>query len=473
MSVFKRIVIKVIIILLVICAAAGGAVGWQGSRQSTPEYAMQRYLSLLIDNNGAKAYELLDQSENTEISEQEYETALEARKYSLYSSCRTTELETRRDNNGSEYVDYRVEFLDAADEVQQEETLTVKKQSETTLGIFDKWKVLAGHCMVENFLLTVPAGSEVYINNEKADTSWLVTENVLPSCNCYQIPTLIPGKSSLVIRHPALESVNTTLDAFDASADYTAQMPLKESAQDECKELGVNALKQLYSSSATEKTDDLGELFGDCEDAAKAFVKKQAKLFHEDGTVFKNIAVSNFGVQFGDPVFTEEANGAITVEMTFSYHYAVHEDISVDTEEYDEEGNPIQTTESDTQSGDTTAKLVLAWYEGAWHIASIDVPTVPNASGTTAGAANQETGDTGNAGEGSADTDNAANDEDNGDHADADSEADSEDNGDHTDADSAADGEDSGDHTDAGSAADGAAGEESDTGTAGDSDGEA
>lgn len=426
MSVFKRVIIKVIIILLVICAAAGGAIGWQGSRQSTPEYAMQHYLSLLIDNNGAKAYEMLDQSENTKISEQEYETALEARKYSLYSSGKTTELEKRRDNNGSEYVDYRVEFQNAAGDVQQEETFTVKKQAEATFGIFDKWKVLAGHCMVENFMLTVPAGSEVYINNEKADASWLVTENVLPSYNCYQIPTLIPGKSSLVIRHPALESVNTTLDAFDASADYTAQMAFKETAQDECKELGVKALKQLYSSAATEKTNDLAELFGDCEDAAKKFVKDQAKLFHKDNTVFKNIAVSNFGVQFGAPVFTEEANGAITAEMTFSYHYAVREDVTVDTEEYDEEGNPIQITESDTKSGDTTAKLVLAWYEGAWHIASIDVPTVPNASGTTAGAANQTT--------------------DGADDTDADENADGEDNGDNNSdadntADNAADGE--------------------------------
>ncbi len=377
MKVFKRVLVKSIVLLIVIALAAGGAAGLRGYRQSTAEYAIDRYLTMLIDNNGAKAYTMLDQSEDTVMTEEEYLSALEARKYSLYSSFNIKETEKRRDNNGNEYTDYHVEFLDAAGAVQQEEDFTAKKQAAAVLGIFDKWNIMSGHCMIKNFRLTVPAGSEVYLNNQKADASWLVRDGILASCDCYQIPSLIPGKYSLVIRHPILESVNATLDSFDENADYTGSMTLKKSAQDECKEIGVNALKKLYSSAASEKTDDLEELFADCLDSVKKLAKNQAKVFHKEDAVFKNVAVSGFAAQLGDLVFTEEENGAITVEMTFSYHYVVKEDVTTDTGEYDEDGASIQQTETKSHSGDAKAKLQMSFYEGAWHIASMEAPVIP------------------------------------------------------------------------------------------------
>lgn len=378
MKVFRRVLVKVIILLLIVAAAGGGAAGWQAYRQSTPEYAVDKYLTYLIDNNAQKAYALLDQSEDGEITAAEYEEVLSAKKYSLYAKYQADEVEKRRDNEGNEYTDYHVKFLNAADEVQFEDDFVVKKQAEAAFGVFDKWKVLSGHCMVKNFQLTVPTGSEVYLNNEPADTSWIVRDDAARSFDCYQIPSLIPGKISLVVRHPALESVNTTLDALDGNADYTDKMALKKAAQDECLEIGVKALKQLYSSSAKEKTDDLDELFGGCLDAAEKFVKEQGSEFNKEASAFKNAAISDFAVQFGDLVFTEEENGAIKTEMTLSYHYVVREDVTADTDEIDEDGNPIQQTTTDSRSGDNTSKFEMAFYDGAWHIGAMEVPVIPH-----------------------------------------------------------------------------------------------
>lgn len=377
MKVFKRILIKLIIFLLVVAAAGGGAAGWQAYRQSTSEYTIDKYLSHLIDNDSTKAYALLDQSEDGAITMSEYESVLTAKKYSLYAKYQADEVEKRRDNNGNEYTDFHVKFLNAGDEVQFEDDFVVKKQAAAVFGIFDKWKVLSGHCMVKNFQLTVPTGSQVYLDNELADTGWIVRDDVAPSFDCYRIPSLIPGKISLVVRHPALESVNTTLDVLAGNADYSDKMALKKAAQDECMETGVKALKQLYASAAKEKTDELEDLFGACLDAAEKFVTDQGGEFHKDTSVFKNAAISEFAVQFGDLVFSEEENGAIKTEMALSYHYAVHEDVTSDTEEVDEEGNPIQQTETDSSSGDNTAKFEMAFYDGAWHIETLDIPVIP------------------------------------------------------------------------------------------------
>ena len=138
MKVMKRVLIKMIILLLVVAVFGGGAACMQAYRQSTPKYAIETYLSRLIDNRADKVYALLDQSEDAAITAEEYAAVLEEKQYSLYSEYNLFEIEKRRDNDGQEYIDYRIEFLDAAQAVQLEEDFTVKKQASPTFGIFDK-----------------------------------------------------------------------------------------------------------------------------------------------------------------------------------------------------------------------------------------------------------------------------------------------------------------------------------------------
>lgn len=377
MKVWKRVLLKTVVFLLIMAAAACAAIGWRGTQQSTSDYAINRYLDLLIGNDVEKAYKLLDQSEEEQMNQEEYASALSAKKYSIYASYNVSELNNRRDSNGNEYVDFHAEFLNADGEVQLEEDFTVKKQSEPLMGIFDVWKVMSSHCMIKNFLLTVPAGSEVYLNSQALDASWRIQGDAAAAQDSYQIPSLLPVKQTLVIRHSILESVNTTLDPTEGSADYTGSMPLKQAAQDACKEYGVNMLKELYACSATGKPKNLNEeLFGDCYKDAKKFVRSQTKTFNSDTAVFKNAAISDFAAQFGDLVYTEDETGALTVEMTFSYHYVVREDVTVDTEEYNEDGTAVQDTSTSSHSGDNTAIFTMAFYDDTWHVAAMEVPEI-------------------------------------------------------------------------------------------------
>ena len=115
MKVWKRILIKTVILAAVIAAGGGAAAFYQAYRQSSAEYAVNHYLTLLIDNSQEKAYACLDQSEAEMMTAEVYEKALDAKKYSLYSSCDVTKEENRRDSNGNEYVDYHAKFKDAGD----------------------------------------------------------------------------------------------------------------------------------------------------------------------------------------------------------------------------------------------------------------------------------------------------------------------------------------------------------------------
>lgn len=377
MKVWKRVLIKTIIFLLVVAAAGGGAAGFRAYLQSTPEYAVDKYLTCLIENSGEKAYALLDQSED-KLEPAQYEEALKAKKYSLCSSFQADELEKRRDNEGNEFIDYRVKFMDAAGETKAEEEFTIRRQDDAVLGIFDEWKIMAGHCMVKNFRITVPADSELYLDSVKADAAWIVSDGIPASYDCYEIPSLLPGEISVTVRHPAFESVNTMLDTSEKSADYTEKMTLKTAAQDTCKELGVKALKQLYAAAAKNDKSDLGELFDGCKKAAKKFVTDQGGVFHQDGRVFKNAGISDFAPQFKDAVFTDAEDGAIEVEMAFSYHYVVREDVMEETGEVLDDGTPVQQEQTGERSGDNTAKFVMSFADGVWKIASLEIPVIPD-----------------------------------------------------------------------------------------------
>ena len=375
MKAFTRVLLKLTLFLLIVAAAACGAIGWRTYQRGAPDYIMDQYLSLLVDGNDAKAYGLLDQSEDDKMTQDEFEEAVKGKQYGLCASYTAQELEKRTDNNGNEYVDFHAEFRNAEDAVQSEENFTVKKQAKAAFGVFDQWKVLSGHCMVKDLEITVPAGSELYLDSRPVDAAWITRDGVPSSLDRYRIPSLLPGKVSLVIRHPVLESVNTTLDTNEGSQDYSAQMALKKSAQSECMELGISALKQLYAGAVKEDAGELG-LFDACAKKAKKFVKNQGSAFHKEDRAFQSVAVSKFAPEYGTPVFAEGEDGAITVEMKLGYHYLLREDVTTDTEETQEDGTPVQETKRDSRSGDSSATFSMTYQNGAWSIASIDVPLI-------------------------------------------------------------------------------------------------
>lgn len=374
MKVVTRLFTKLVIWGLVIILFGGGACAWQAYRQSTPDYRLERYLSCLIENDSEKAYTMLDQSENERITAEEYASALLAQEYSLYSGYNIKNGETSRDADGNEYEEYHVEFLNAANEVKLESDFTVKKQAEAVFGIFDSWKVMAKHCLVQNYPITVPAGSELYLNNVLADTSWIVKgEN--PAYDNYVIPTLIPGEVEVTIRHAILETVTETLDVTDTDQDYGGEMVLKETAQNECKELGVKALKALFSAAVSDNLSNSEDIFGSCMETAQQYVNAQAAAFDAGNGVFKQASASDFAASFGNPIFSEES-GTLSIEMTFTYHYVVREVVTYESGEYLEDGSPEYITESVDHKGDSSAKLTMVYDDGAWQIAEMDFPVV-------------------------------------------------------------------------------------------------
>ncbi|MCD7735419.1 MAG: hypothetical protein LUI07_00380 [Lachnospiraceae bacterium] len=377
MKVFRRILTKIVILALVLLLSGGAACIVHYYPQSSPESALNQYLTWLVENDIEKAFAQLDQSENTEMTQSEYEMAIQEGKYALYDSWQIEEVSARQGTGGESYVDYQVDFLDSDGTVQLEKDFTVKKQSDAVLGVLDQWKILAGHCMITNLRVTVPAGSAVYLDGEEAAVSWKVTDGVSMSKECYEIPSLLPGGITVAIRNPILESLNTTLDPSDGDVDYSDRMALKESAENACKELAVKALKEIYTASVKQDTDDLESVFEACLDEAASIVESQTEEFYREDAEFESVGIYDYESVFGSPVFTDESSGAIEVELSFAYHYIVREGVMVETGEIWADGTVVREQQTVSDTGEATAAFTMAYYDDDWHVTSIELPVIP------------------------------------------------------------------------------------------------
>lgn len=381
MKVLTRIFVKLLILVMIIAGVGGAVAAWNAYQQSTPDDTMETYLSYLIDNKAEQAYAWLDQSEQKAMTEAEYAKALDAGDYVLYSGYRITKGDLRRGESGQEYLDYHVKFLNAADEVKLEDDFTVKKQSTPIFGVFDSWKVMSDHCLIQDYEITVPAGAELYLNNELADSAWITEDETAPFCDHYVIPYLIPDEITVTIRHDVLKSVTAVIDVTKQGEDYSGKMELKESAKGECTELGVLALKTLFSGAASGALEEKETLFSACQKSAEQFVTEQAKIFADSMENFKQIAISDFAPHFSEPVF-EEA-GAIQCEMTLAYRRVVREEVTYESGDYLEDGTAEYLTETVEHAANETAKMTMRYEDGAWQIAAISVPLALQQDGQT------------------------------------------------------------------------------------------
>ena len=89
------------------------------------------------------------------------------------------------------------------------------------------------------------------------------------------------------------------------------------------------------------------------------------------------MGISDFAAQFTDPVFTENENGAMTVEMQFSFRYSVKTETVEDTGEVYEDGTAITEINTEAKNGDATAVFGIAFYDGVWHMDSMELPVIP------------------------------------------------------------------------------------------------
>ena len=402
MKVVGRILAKLIILAIVIGLCAGGAAVWRGYHQATPEYTINRYLTYLTDGNTDRSFAFLDETGVLRLSREAFDQVTEAQKYELYSgivlnpeSVNTAETETEAESEpetgtaaaqnaqtGADDVTpkteadgsvvYTVAYTDASGAVRHTDDITVRKMADKKYGLFDNWKIDPEHTMVHDLSITVPAGSTLTVQSEEADGQWL-TQDEDPAKDIYVIPVIMPETVQVTVRHPVLDSVNTSLDPTAGPVDFTDRMPMKDDAKDSAKELGVAVVKNLLTAAVKEDDTMLNIYLDACKEEAEQFIEEESAYLHEEGKNFLSIAASSFAEQFGDMSFNE--NGEVELPMSFSYRYTIRTDVETESWLYfNDDGTPQTVTETQTQTGVSTAEMTLTWKEDGWTLTRLDIP---------------------------------------------------------------------------------------------------
>ena len=372
MKVWQRILIKLIIFILVVAAAFDIVAGIRANQQSAPQYVINKYLQYLIDNEPGKAYDMLDFTQDGTLTEAEYYSVLAEKKYSLAAGWTLSGGDVDQEKTDEDMLTYDVNFVNAAGETLQTGQFTLIRQSKVVAGLFDSWKVLSGHCMVKNLKITVPQGSSIYLDEEAVPAERLISSQ--DGKDCYEIPTLLPGKVSLVVRNELLTSQEKIFNPLDGDVEIT-EMNLKESLGDQAGLVAAEALQNLYSCAAAGDASGLAESLDLCSTAAKKFVRKQHSKFTSDENPFVDVYLSSFTAAPENLRYDTEKM-AYAIDLKLSYRYTITTTEQVESGEYDEYWNAIMVDQEVTRSGDNTAEFTLIRQDGQWVISELEIPRI-------------------------------------------------------------------------------------------------
>lgn len=420
MKVWKRLLIKSVIFIIAVAAAGAGGIAWKEIGRDTARYALEQYAQHLIDQEADRAYLYQDTRQKGALTQEEFTSAAEARKYSLYAGYKLEKVQNRTDENGSEYEDYLISYVNSDDEVQAAEEISVRKQEEKKFFVFDQWKVMPDHCLVKDFTLQVPAGAQVRVNGETLDGSLLRETGEQPSVDTYVIPRILPGTVEIAVEHEAFEPLTLSADTMEQAADLCGGMALSDKAKGTCLEAGVAALRELNRQGivnawdAAEGSEDAGgadgpeeedsadsagdghpdgsedeegadetagessALFADCQEQAEAYTQELQRLIEEqaqEGYILESMSVQEYNPRYGEITFTESEGIQASVELAYHYTWTFQQEVLEETGEYDENWEPImaETTREDVRDGDSTARLVVSYYDEGWHLTDFEI----------------------------------------------------------------------------------------------------
>ena len=382
MKVVRRILLKLLFLILVVGICGGAAAFWKGSRESKASEAAMHYVQMLISGESEAAYQMLDQSSGMPLTLEEYQAALEGKKYAVYPSFRLKEDASVTGPDGRQRVRYLAEFLDAENEVRQEELFTFCMRAEKILGFFPRWTVLPDHCLIENYTLMVPADSQVWVDEVLLDRSLILSgQNGEAGTQTYQIPHIFPGKHAVRVWHPVLAATEQTIQTDDGPQNLCQTPRWNDEALSEGKEIGVYVMKNLLSAAVRQNVTLIDEEV--CQaflNDARNFVGQEGEYLQQSEASFVSLDASSYTGHLEDPVLL--ADGGIQAELVFSYHYEIQREmVTVNWEEYNEDGTPVEVMEPLTESGTSTANFTLEWKNGQWKITKAVLPVTAEVAG--------------------------------------------------------------------------------------------
>ncbi len=335
---------------------------WVGKSASDPEKVVTKYIDSISNENYAKAYECMsiEGSEFTtkdmfiKIMEERTKTSSEKiLNYTVREYPSTTPL----------MKTYTVSYTQPGNSYVDTMDVTLIKQPSKKWLFFDDYRIAESDLIVKDYYVTVPVGTEVYIDEIKVEDKYLVKyedTDYAPTTTSYSIPYIFTGMHKVKVTSPITEAKEFDKFVEPGTAIDIYSLKLTEEAKaDACKIAEEFTEKVITSGIAKKSFDELSSYFSeraDKEDMADTYENLTDRGIDEDGTGVKSVTLSNMESR-GYEDYEMGASYSVSVDYEYTYT-SLREDYWDDTiEEY---------SPSSPEEGSATVYFV--YENGKWMI---------------------------------------------------------------------------------------------------------
>lgn len=351
--------IHIAVIIEAVClVAAVAAFFFAGWYRYSPQTAAKQYFNAYAAHDWAGVYSMLELPEGGFLQESQFEEIMENSQIPDITNFSVMPLE-----GGDEGIvrNFNVEYSTSGQGVSNY-VITLVKQSDRALFLFDRWKVSSAGMLADGYPVTVPAGAKVAVDGVEL-TDEYKTQNGDGS-DVYQI-SIFNGVHSISVAVPWCEVYEESFDT-SSGGTYVDSLSLSEDGKAALESKMQEVLEKFYTSAMA--GEDYSAVAGLFTESAAGEAEAEYNNLREDLAAdpdsrytLNQISFDNFSSEFY--VGSGSVSGDLECDYTVDYTYTYS-------------GFGLSRTENDNY--DSTAYMSASFvFDGeTYKIQDINVPSV-------------------------------------------------------------------------------------------------
>ena len=235
----QKIVIAEVICLAVVIAAFFVI----GDRKYSAQSVAERYFEAYVSHDWKTVYGLLELPDGSFMQESQFEEMMEKTQVPDITNY------TVRQQTGAEggiVQNFNVEYSVSGQGTSSSQ-LSLVRQSDKAMFLFDTWKVSAAGMLVENYPVTVPAGARAAVDGVELTEEYMVSNNA-DGTDTYQI-SLFNGVHTITAAVPWCEVYEGEFDTSAEGSVIVENLTLTDTGKTALQAKMQEALESFYTSA--------------------------------------------------------------------------------------------------------------------------------------------------------------------------------------------------------------------------------
>ncbi len=329
------------------------------------EQAAEQYFLAVESGDWERAYDWLDVTESEFITKEHFVTANEAKPAGEITNYRIVD---QYDSGASANV--VIQYSEKESSEVQMMNVALNQLPEKKFFFFREWKVDSSPYLLEDYMVEVPAGASLYLDETEVPSGMLAAQDG-DYGTVYRIPELFAGTHTLAIRlndfMGGQEQVTVT---ENGESDYIGTVALSGTQQEELIRLAYEDMKKLLDAGV------MGEDFSAVRDIyspdTAGDAEKEYETYYRDHFVASGQEEGIVGVAItqaaGDFYYNYIDDGKIYAEVEVSYDYRVL------YRDYDWWYEGLEEGIYDSYSA---ISFTFVYLDGKWKLKTCSIPYFP------------------------------------------------------------------------------------------------